>query len=238
MKKIFVIIAMLMLISPAMYAQLTATECLNWTKTHLDKGDCEKAKETYALYKEKVPEGNAEIERRIANCAGGKATCTLNGHEWVDLGLPSGTKWATCNVGASKPETYGSYFAYGEKLPKSSYTKNNYKPSGADAATANWGRGWRIPSKYEFQELMDNCESTKTVQNGVEGRLFTGTNGNSIFLPAAGWRYGSEYRDSGDYGVYECYYWTSDYPIYYTTSVLPLIDKYDGLSIRPVCTVK
>ena len=140
-------------------------------------------------------------------------TGVLNDHNWVDLGLPSGTKWATCNVGSTTPEGYGDYFAWGETSTKSTYTQDNYTytgdpnnlPSSADAATANWGSGWRMPTQTEMKELINNCTVTWTIQNGVNGRLFTGSNGNSIFLPAAGCRNGSELYHADSYG----YYWSS-----------------------------
>lgn len=133
----------------------------------------------------------------------------LNGHEWVDLGLS--VLWATCNVGASSPSDYGNYYAWGETEIKSSYTKDNSKTyrkmdmidiSGNpqyDAATANWGEGWRMPTKEELEELVDKCDWQWTTQGGHNGYKVTGPNGNSIFLPAAGWRYGTLYG-AGDYG--------------------------------------
>jgi hypothetical protein len=145
-------------------------------------------------------------------------TASANGHDYVDLGLPSGTSWATCNVGASTPTAYGNYYAWGEITTKSSYAENNYTyhnnpatlPSSADAATANWGSAWRMPTKEEFEELKSNCTVTWITQNGVNGRLFTGPNGNSIFMPAAGGRHGDEpiYAGSGDYlssSLYDVY---------------------------------
>ena len=130
---------------------------------------------------------------------------TLNGHEYVDLGLPSGTLWATCNVGANSPEEYGDYFAWGETRPEtinihsdymygygSNITKYNESDGLTiletidDAATANWGSGWRMPTSEELNELNNNCTVTWTTQNGVIKRLFTGPNGNSIILPFAG----------------------------------------------------
>lgn len=119
-----------------------------------------------------------------------------NGREYVDLGLS--VKWATCNVGASKPEDYGNYYAWGETSTKSSYKYNNSKTyakwmgdingnSSYDAARANWGGNWRMPTKTEMQELIDKCTWKWTKQNGVKGYKVTSkTNGNSIFLPAAG----------------------------------------------------
>ena len=142
-------------------------------------------------------------------------TGTLNGHDWVDLGLPSGLLWATCNVGAETPEGYGVHFSWGEtthnnnhfwrgykycngaynKLTKycnnSEYGDNGFTDNlttleaNDDAATANWGAGWRMPTREEMNELYNSCTNEWTTQNGVKGRLFTGPNGNSIFLPDA-----------------------------------------------------
>ncbi|MBR5982920.1 MAG: hypothetical protein IK025_04230 [Bacteroidales bacterium] len=179
------------------------------------------------------------------------STGTVNGHAWVDLGLPSGTRWATCNVGASTPTAYGNYYAWGETTTKSSYTEDNYTyssnpttlPSSADAATANWGSGWRMPTSTEMQELIDNCTVTWTTQSGVNGRLFTGPNGNSIFLPAAGGRYDSELYDAGSYGNY----WSSSlytdgagnaWYLYFSSGGYGMYDiygRFNGLSVRAVC---
>ena len=145
-------------------------------------------------------------------------------HEYVDLGLPSGLLWATRNVGANAPEEYGDYFAWGETQPKDVYSWDTYqyydggnmtKYTGSDgltillpeddAATANWGNGWRMPTKEEWEELYQNTTSTWTTQNGVNGRLFTAPNGNSLFLPAAGNRRYGDLEDVGYYG----YYWSS-----------------------------
>jgi len=142
-------------------------------------------------------------------------------HEWVDLGLPSGTLWATCNVGADSPEDYGDYFAWGETEPKEVYDWSTYKwGNGAensltkyctysffgyngfvdnktelepedDAAYVNWGSSWRIPTFIQQDELAQKCSSTWTNLNGVDGFLFTGPNGNSLFLPAAGYKDGN-----------------------------------------------
>lgn len=138
---------------------------------------------------------------------------SLNEHSYIDLGLPSGTLWSTCNVGASNPEDYGDYYAWGETIPKMVYSNGSYTytdhpvtlPSSADAATVNWGAGWRIPTNEELEELLTDCTVIWTTQNGVNGRLFTGPNGNSIFLPAAGWRSGSSLNDADSSG----FYWTS-----------------------------
>ncbi|MDE6689884.1 MAG: DUF1566 domain-containing protein, partial [Prevotella sp.] len=135
------------------------------------------------------------------------------GHEYIDLGLPSGVKWATCNVGASSPSEYGDYFAWGETAAKVKYTKENCKTweknlgdiSGNpdyDAARANWGGSWRLPSKMEIEELKEKCIWTWTKQNGYNGYKITGSNGKSIFLPAAGWYLGASLDDAKKYGGY------------------------------------
>ncbi len=142
-------------------------------------------------------------------------TGTHAGHEWVDLGLS--VKWATCNVGANTPEEYGNYYAWGETSTKSNYDEDNCKTwersmsdirgnSSYDAARANWGGSWRLPTKAEFDELISNCTLKWTTQNGVAGMRFTSKrNGNSIFLPAAGWRYDTSTHCAGEGG----YCWSS-----------------------------
>lgn len=141
----------------------------------------------------------------------------------IDLGLPSGTKWACCNVGAQKPEDYGGYFAWGETTEKNRYywdTYIHYDGSSStchdigkdiagtqyDAATVNWGSPWVMPSKEQMKELQNNCTSEWTTENGVNGRRFTASNGASIFLPAAGDRYDDDYLDNAGSGGY---YWSS-----------------------------
>ena len=138
---------------------------------------------------------------------------TIAGHEYVDLGLPSGLKWATCNVGATTPEEYGNYYAWGETKPKTEYTEENSATFGVelldinsnptyDVARANWGSTWRMPTMTEMDELIDNCTCKWTTENGVSGSIVTGPNGNSIFLPAAGYCDTSSYYDVGEYGDY------------------------------------
>ena len=142
---------------------------------------------------------------------------SISVHDYVDLGLS--VMWATMNVGASSPEDYGSYYAWGETSPKSSYDKDNSKTydnssynhdiggdSSTDAARANWGGSWRMPTVEEFQELIDNCNWTWTTLNGKAGyKVVSKKNGNSIFLPAAGSRYGTSLGNAGSYG----FYWSS-----------------------------
>ena len=133
------------------------------------------------------------------------------GHEYVDLGLS--VKWATRNIGANSPEEYGQYFAWGETTTKAEYTEKNCTTYGKtmndiagnaqyDAATANWGGDWRMPTKAEMQELVNKCIWDWTTQNGVNGYKVTGPSGASIFLPAAGRRYGSSLYNAGNIGYY------------------------------------
>lgn len=152
----------------------------------------------------------------------GYKTCPDSNHpHMIDLGLPSGTKWACCNVGASTPEGYGNYYAWGETSPKSKYNWDTYQygyynydddyshlvnigsdiaGTQYDAATANWGSPWRMPALSQIRELLNNCTSVWTTQNGVNGRKFTGPNGGTIFLPAAGDRRSDELRNLGSWG--------------------------------------
>ena len=157
---------------------------------------------------------------------------SYNGHDYVDLGLPSGTMWATCNVGAESPDQYGDYFAWGETTPKTTYNWSTYKYCNGDynlltkycpqsdfgfngftddfvtlqpnddAATVNWGEGWSTPTYKQWVELLSKCSHTWTTRNGVNGCLFTARNGNSIFLPAGDSRYDEESRLIGDEGSY------------------------------------
>ena len=191
-------------------------------------------------------------------------TPTINGHEYVDLGLPSGLKWATCNVGAETPEAYGNYYAWGETSTKSSYSSSNsatYELSYSqlrsqgyidsegnltaqyDAATANWGGDWRMPTYSEQEELLNNCTWTWTTQNGVNGYKVTSkVNSNYIFLPAAGYRYGSSLGSAGGSG----YFWSSTpsesngygaYGLGFDSDLhcMSYSHRSNGLSVRPVC---
>ena len=161
------------------------------------------------MFSQYVQNKITEVDNKIK-----QENAKYNGHKYVNLGLS--VKWATCNVGASKPEDYGNYYAWGETSTKSSYTIDNSKTfrksmgdikgnSNYDAARANWGGSWRMPTRSELQELIDKCTWTWTTQNGVNGYNVKGPNGNSIFLPAAGGRIGSSLSDAVFYG----YYWSS-----------------------------
>ena len=166
-------------------------------------------------------------EKTIKTKSSSKSSGFIGGHRYVDLGLPSGLKWATCNVGATKPEEYGDYFAWGETKTKSSYTESNSATYGMDnswlksngyidsrgnlskahdAASANWGSTWRMPTKAEIDELVENTTTEWTTRNGVKGSLVKSErNGNSIFIPAAGYRGGTLLNYAGENG----YCWSS-----------------------------
>ena len=205
-----------------------------------------------------------------------------NGHAYVDLGLPSGLKWATCNVGSNKPEEYGNYYAWGETIPKTNYTWNTYKwvtlgmsdmyginkytfadgqMSGVwydgegnfivdnktildkedDAASVNMGGSWRMPTRSEQDELRTECSWTWTTLNGINGYNVEGSNGNSIFLPAAGCRYYSNLDYAGSAGCY----WSSSldteylhyaYYLSFSSGYLEWFhySRYRGQSVRGV----
>lgn len=195
-------------------------------------------------------------------------------HEYVDLGLPSGTLWATTNVGASTPEEYGDYFAWGETTPKEIYDWNTYQWCNGrwnkmtkyctisthgdngftdgkteldpedDAATANWGPQWCMPTYEQQEELRTMCTWTWTTSNGVDG-FRVSRNGKSIFLPAAGYHFTNNYYRPGEMG----YYWSrtlgssrsyyANYIYFYSMNGSEGIDAYygdrdSGFSVRAV----
>ena len=203
---------------------------------------------------------------------------TTEDHECVDLGLPSGTLWATCNIGAYNPEEYGDYFAWGETKQKESYSWDTYKycygtgetltkycsdmlygndgfvdnltellPED-DAATVNWGEEWTMPSKEQIEELLNSSYTTAevTTLNGVEGyKITSNTNGESIFLPAAGFYElgGVQSRGiKGDYWSRSLYSRTDGgYSLFFRTDMedrvtLYASERYYGRTIRPVRT--
>ncbi len=137
----------------------------------------------------------------------------------VDLGLS--VDWAGYNIGASSPEQSGDYFSWGETTVKNSYYRSRYihykdeafvnlgtSISGTeyDAATAAWGKGWRLPSQAEVEELRDECDWEWVTYRGVQGCKVTGPSGNSIFLPAAGIFWGGDKQSVGEEG----WYWMGD----------------------------
>lgn len=191
--------------------------------------------------------------------------------DWVDLGLPSGTIWATRNVGADNPEDYGDYFAWGETAPKDYYDWSTYKWCNGsltmmtkyctdsdygyngfvdnkteldpedDAAYVNWGPSWRMPTTEQQRELYEKCSSTETTLNGVSGRLFTGPNGNTLFLPAAAIRLQESLNDAGSWGLY----WSRTLNSYYPINACNLYfgsgnvywsndNRYRGFTVRAV----
>lgn len=187
---------------------------------------------------------------------------TYNGHEYVDLGLPSGALWATCNVGASAPEETGSLFAWGETEPKETYTWETYKftngskPTSSnasitkygvtgcygvvdnkvtldaadDVAVDSWGGEWHMPTNEDFQDLIDNTTQQWTKLNNVKGYLFTGTNGNTMFIPEGNngcWS--SSLRASGGHGT------NADQLDYNTTNIgVSGGLRYKGYPVRPI----
>ena len=172
--------------------------------------------------------------------------CVVFTNSYVDLSLPSGTLWATMNVGASKPEDYGDFFAWGETEPKSDYNGNNYfdasyskynKSSNTellpedDVAYVKWGYDWCMPSKNQLAELINSSYTTKewTTYNGVKGHWITSkTNWNSIFLPAGGIIRGSSREKEGSYG----YYWSRTIDINYSGYAWHLYNYSNGLYVR------
>lgn len=154
-----------------------------------------------------------------------KADGNISGHGYVDLGLPSGLKWATMNVGASSPEENGNYYGWSETTIKSEYLpedniafdkdKESLCSLGViddagiltisyDAAHANWGGSWRMPTDEDFEELKAKCRWIYIFLNDSPGWKVVGPNGNSIFFPTAGIQYGTDTRKDGDLGYYWC----------------------------------
>ena len=212
-------------------------------------------------------DGNVIKVDSISMVAPAEPEDPYNGHEYVDLGLS--VKWATCNVGATKPEEYGDYFAWGEVEPKETYNWSTYKwcngsyytqtkyctnsdygtadnktilEAADDAAHVNWGGSWRMPTDAELTELREQCTWTWTTQNGVNGYKVTGSNGNSIFLPAAGYRYDSSFSRAGSIGDYWSSSLNTAYPDYayvfgFNSGHVGRShnSRYFGHSVRPVC---
>ena len=183
--------------------------------------------------KETTPKGDETSSKDDDTTSDGNVI-VINGHRFVDLGLPSGLLWAETNVGAENPEDAGDFFSWGETSPKviydsttdkycscpdgksncvdaSHYTKYNSTDGKTvldpedDAATVNWGSISRMPTKEEFQELLDKCTWIWDSSPSHKGYLVASSNGKSIFLPASGSRNGSDLYGRGTYG----YYWSS-----------------------------
>lgn len=175
----------------------------------------------------------------------------------VDLGLPSGLKWASCNVGANSPEEIGDYYAWGELEVKDEYNLSTYihcngtfdscinlgdNISGTkyDVAHVKWGGKWRMPTVDEIKELINECTLRWVTYRGVKCARFVGPNGRSIYMPAGGYRYGSNLAGNGENGVY----WTGtahQYVYMGNTMEFTQNDSYMtnyyrslGFTIRPV----
>ena len=201
-----------------------------------------------------------ELVNIILNGSGGQSylNCPDNHHpHMIDLGLPSETKWACCNVGATAPEGNGGYYAWGETEEKDVYDWSTYIycegtdetcldfgtsicGTQYDVATKIWGNSWQMPSSEQIKELLDNCTCEWVEFNGSKGRKFTGSNGGYIFLPAAGYHDGSELFSHGSYG----YYWSGTpyssykycaYSVFFNSNIAIYdFDRYLGQSVRPV----
>ena len=215
---------------------------------------------TYTITIESANQEHGTVTIEVVGNQGDAPSANVpnDGHEYVDLGLPSGLLWATCNVGANSPEEYGDYFAWGETEPKETYDWSTYKwcegdkksltkyiipyhPYGVvdnktrlepvdDAAHVNWGGNWRMPTYDEWQELYENCD--------IYGSFAVSRiNGNSISLPFAG------YKGNCDTEINAAYYWSSSLGNYsdYANSIYFTYsggggghERYVGLSVRPV----
>ena len=216
-----------------------------------------------------VGEGTCTITCCTTDGSNLSATCqvtVISTHEYVDLALPSGTLWATCNIGAENPEDSGDYFAWGETEPKSEFSWDNYQLGKGnqagdmtkynatdemvellpedDAATVIWGSDWQTPSKEQFDELLNENNTTiqKTTQNGISGRTITSNvNNNSIFLPNSGY-YG--FDGNNTIGKKSCY-WARTRQASYANMAHSMLSqesniissysyRFCGESIRPV----
>lgn len=179
-------------------------------------------------------------------------------HQYVDLGLPSGTLWATCNVGATSPEEPGDHYCWGETRTKTYYDLSTYShlsqgqdpyldkstlEPADDAAHVLWGEGWQTPSIAAFDELITHCSWLWTTMRGVTGYQVTGPNGQSIFLPAARRRANDQHGLAYHFGQYltnalnedytphaKCLFFASD------SIIIGNVFRCDGSSVRPVLT--
>ncbi len=197
----------------------------------------------------------------IPLCSGAESypTCPDDHHpHMIDLGLPSSTKWACCNVGADNPEAYGGYYAWGETEEKDYYDWSTYihcngsegtchnlgqdiAGTNYDVAHVKWGGSWVMPSREQLEELSNNCTNIWTSVNGINGKLFTGSNGRSIFLPAAGYllfdNFATAYGVGGDYWSSKPSSWSKNASNFRFNSegiYWSEYDRRDGKSVRPV----
>ncbi len=166
----------------------------------------------------------------------------INGHEYVDLGLPSGLKWASCNMGAEARNQYGNVYFWGDTEPKSS-TNNKCMTTGVelddisgnpdyDAARAKWGSTWRLPTKEEAEELLSNCKIVYRNDRGAPGMLVTGPKGNQIFFPFDSYEVGAAYQWTSTPGDTNS---KATYLLFYkTNNKTNTADRSKTYSIRPV----
>lgn len=222
------------------------------------KGKQEQGKTEQKQASQSQPVQNANMVQQKATTpttvSNGPLTGKQNGHEWVDLGLPSGTRWATCNVDATSPEQPGKHYAWGETATKSSYVESNSKyynkvasafsgNKANDVATLKWGEGWRTPTEKEFNELLDYCDWKYVQKNGRWGVQLTSIkNKQSIFLPATGAKEGTKVDEPNGCGMY----WTStpcrernnagahEYHFGAALGEMGVAARYYGFAIRPV----
>lgn len=184
----------------------------------------------------------------------GPITGDVGGHKWVDMGLPSGTRWAVTNLDAAAPEQPGKHYAWGEIASKTSYTTATSKQNGKDiddisgnktydAAAAKWGSSWRMPTEREFSELVFYCNWKYVQKGGRWGVEFTNyKNGNTLFLPATGSKDGTATHEASGCGMY----WTStpykdaknngahEYHFGAALGEMGIGERYYGFAIRPV----
>ena len=177
-----------------------------------------------------------------------------NGHLWVDLGLPSGTKWATCNVGAKHIYGVGTRVAWGETATKKTFSPNAYKFNDCelasyagdatyDLATAQWGEGWCTPTKEQWDELLEYCDWDYVMINGINGVLFTSPKTyNTIFLPSTGYTDDETFKLK--YTTYNLAYWSStgcqtngahSYIANYEEGYMTTTNRYVAHCVRAVC---
>lgn len=180
----------------------------------------------------------------------------LNEHPWVDLGLPSGTKWATYNVGTKSIHGVGTRIAWGETATKKTFSPNTYTINDRelasyagdpqyDLATAQWGEGWYTPTLQQWEELIQYCDWDYVMINGINGVLFTSPKTyNTIFLPSTGYTDDETYKLK--YTTYNLAYWTStglhtngahSYIANYEQGYMTTTNRYVAHCVRPVCGV-
>ena len=221
----------------------------------INKQRWEREEEAKRIEKEEAErKAREEAERKAREEAERKKDKAPKGVTAIDLGLPSGTKWASCNVGATKPWEFGGYYAWGETEEKRVYNWEAYDRSAEksnsicgttyDVAHVKWGGIWKIPTMDQIKELIDNCEIEWTTLKYVNGSRFTSKiNGNSIFLPAAGSRFNKDLNKPGVYGDY----WSASngnpigsfaYRLFFNSSNVSewFDNRHEGLSVRPVAT--